>query len=181
MLLVLCVPALGGLYDAALYRAYRPKRYPCAAVFMAAACLILICTLHDDLLVVKGVLFSHLLILAAYCDALTGEIPNEIPLLLIAVGAIRCIPGDAFPGALAVSVPLLILACVFRDSVGGGDIKLMAACGWVLGVSGVIAGAVSGILFLAVTHVVRHKKSYAMAPYFAAGCFLAYFVRSDLH
>jgi leader peptidase (prepilin peptidase)/N-methyltransferase len=70
---------------------------------------------------------------------------------------------------------------VRQSGVGGGDIKLMAACGWILGPCGVAVGAFFSFLVLIPAYLFqwtkgkRHKMN-AMAPYFAAGCLFAFFL-----
>ena len=79
-------------------------------------------------------------------------------------------------GFLAMSVPLLVLACVLPGSIGGGDIKLMAAGGVVLGIAGiwnafVIAVMSAGVYvcFLLFTKKAERKTEIALGPFICMG------------
>lgn len=167
-------------FDYGLYRVYRLPRYPCAAAFSAAASLILAIALHGLSLTVKGIIFSQLIILAGYSDMETHQIPDALNLLTLLVCCISPNPLDSLGGFFTVSVPMLVLGLIFHGGVGGGDIKMMAACGAVLGPHGAIEGTViscAALLVSAAAHFIRTKtirRKNAMAPYFAVGCFIAY-------
>lgn len=83
--------------------------------------------------------FSCGLLVIAFVDIDTMTIPDRLLAYLIIPAVLLGLffPGVTFLsriiGIFAVSVPLYILAVVFEDSFGGGDIKLMAVCGFVLG------------------------------------------------
>ena len=131
---------------------------------------------------IQGLLFSQFLIACGYIDARVREIPDELVGLIFLVSLIRFNPRSSFLGMLLVSVPLWIIGTVIHGSVGGGDIKLFAACGAVLGPIGIIAGAVLSsftfLFFSLVRSLLRKKceKTYAMAPWIGSGCFTAFFL-----
>ena len=88
-------------------------------------------------LMVKGTLFGLLLLSAAVWDMRNREIPNLIPILLFLCGLIGFRPAASTAGLLLVGGPFLLAAVLIkRDgfAIGGGDVKLMGACGFVLGV-----------------------------------------------
>ena len=88
-------------------------------------------------LMVKGTLFGLLLLSAAVWDMRNREIPNLIPILLFLCGLIGFRPAASAAGLLLVGGPFLLAAVLIkRDgfAIGGGDVKLMGACGFVLGV-----------------------------------------------
>ena len=72
-------------------------------------------------------------------DFQTTEIPNSLIIIIaiFAICAILIFPAvtilDRVIGLFAISVPLLIVSLVVNGAFGGGDIKLMAACGFLLG------------------------------------------------
>ena len=128
------------------------------------------------IIVIKGSIFTFLLILAATCDAKTHEVPNFIPILILLDGLIFIQPVPAAIGFFAVSLPLLLIAILTGGGVGGGDIKLMAASGFFLGPEGVVIGTIIGMVFFLIVYLIfygKKKKMYAMAPYFGIGCFFA--------
>ncbi len=100
-------------------------------------------------LMVKGTLFGLLLLSAAVWDMRNREIPNLIPILLFLCGLIGFRPAASAAGLLLVGGPFLLAAVLIkRDgfAIGGGDVKLMGACGFVLGVW---PGLVQAVLSLA--------------------------------
>ena len=73
-------------------------------------------------------------------------------------------------------IHIVVAALVKEGSIGGGDIKLMGACGFVLGVKRSYIALMLG-LFLAVlfqtAYAKKEDKGFAMAPYLALGCLIA--------
>lgn len=129
------------------------------------------------IIVIKGLIFALLLIVAAYSDAKTQEIPDFIPILILLDGLIFIQPIPTAIGFFAVSLPLLLVAKITGGGVGGGDIKLMAACGFFLGPEGAVIGTIIGMVSFLIVYSIfygKKKKMYAMAPYFGIGCFFAY-------
>lgn len=139
-------------------------------------------------LLIKGIFFAVLLITAAVQDLKKREILNLIPLLLLLVGLIRIDPLDACLGFLLTGLPYL-LASVFVKrtdgfAIGGGDIKLMAACGFVLGIWGGIIQSVlsltlavtAGIIMALVRRKPFNEIQIPLAPCFCAGGIATYTV-----
>lgn len=116
------------------------------------------------------------------------EIPDLIPLALLPVGCIGItvytLPA-ALLGAAVTALPYFIAAVAVKRggfAIGGGDIKLMVGCGFVLGVwCGIvqsIAALTAAVLAGAIAAVVKKKKyreiQIPLAPCFCAGGILAY-------
>ena len=82
-------------------------------------------------------------------------------------------------GLICVSAFLEILFLVSGGSaIGGGDVKLMASCGLILGWKQIILAFLLGCIIGSVVHVIRIKISgagrvLAMGPYLSVGIFLA--------
>ena len=82
-------------------------------------------------------------------------------------------------GFFAVSVPLLIIYLVSKGrGIGGGDVKLMAAAGLLLGWKLALLALMAGCLYGSVIHIARMKISgegrvLAMGPYLSAGILTA--------
>ncbi|MDE6914018.1 MAG: prepilin peptidase, partial [Lachnospiraceae bacterium] len=82
-------------------------------------------------------------------------------------------------GFFAVSAPLYLLYIITKGrGIGGGDIKLMAAAGLLLGWKLAVIGFLLGCILGSVIHVVRMRLSsaehvLAMGPYLSAGIFIA--------
>jgi leader peptidase (prepilin peptidase)/N-methyltransferase len=125
-------------------------------------------------------MFVQLLLIAAVFDALTYEIPDWIHVLILLGGFVRMNPMDSLVGFFLISTLFLLLAMVTGGGIGGGDIKLMAACGFVLGSVGVVLATFFSIMLMLPVNfkwIFRRedrRREYAMAPYLAVGCFFAY-------
>lgn len=81
-------------------------------------------------------------------------------------------------GFFIISFPLLILFLGSRgQAVGGGDIKLMAVCGFLIGWQQIIMAFFIGCLSGSLYQLIKRKKTgtekaFAMGPFLSAGVFL---------
>lgn len=128
-------------------------------------------------------LCSSLLVLSVI-DARTREIPPGVNWFILALGAVRVFwhlsdwPQYA-AGFFAVSIPLLLILLISRGrGIGGGDVKLMAACGlflgWKLAILAFFLGCILGTLVhLPLMAAKKAGRVLALGPYLAAGVFLA--------
>ena len=117
-------------------------------------------------------------------DWRTYEIPFEINVFLLCLGIAATVIDrnnllSHVIGAVCVSgfLELLFLVSGGR-AIGGGDVKLMAACGLILGWKRILLAFLLGCILGSVIHVIRMKVSHAervlaMGPYLSAGVFLA--------
>lgn len=120
-------------------------------------------------------------------DWKTYEIPFAYNVFIFALGIIALIFDlthwyEYVIGFFAISLPLLLLFYVSKGTaIGGGDVKLMAACGMLLGWKLVLLGFVLGCIIGSVVHILRMKLSgekhvLAMGPYLSVGvCISALF------
>ena len=133
--------------------------------------------------VLYGLLFPAFLILSVI-DFRTYEIPLGINLFILALGVIRLCTDlsnwtQYVVGFGAVSVFLAMLYYVTKGrAIGGGDVKLMAACGLLIGWKLIIMAFLLGCILGAVIHVIRMKISgadhvLALGPYLSAGVVIA--------
>lgn len=131
-------------------------------------------------------MFMILLVITGSLDLMTRKINNLFPLLiaLLAVCRVVCDPScvwSRIAGCLIVSIPLLLLTLRF-GGLGGGDVKLTAACGLYLGVDSVLKGCFFAAVFALISYFIRflYKKecdqTFAFGPYLAAGFILASFL-----
>ncbi len=129
-------------------------------------------------------LMASALLVLSVIDFRTYEIPFGINLFILALGLVR-VATDAsniltyLAGLLAVSIVLAILYYATGGrAIGGGDVKLMAACGLLLGWKLIIMAFLLGCVLGAVIHVIRMKVSgegrvLAMGPYLSMGVLIA--------
>lgn len=128
-------------------------------------------------------LFSTLLALSVI-DFRTYEIPLGCNLFILALGLIRVATdvthwSDYVIGFLAVSVFLYLLYLVTGGrGIGGGDVKLMAVCGLVIGWKLILLAFLLGCVLGSLCHLIRMRISgaghvLAMGPYLSAGVMIA--------
>lgn len=122
------------------------------------------------------ILYGQALLFAAEYDRAFHIVPDYIPLLVFATGLADMQPVRALAGMALVPLPFLVAALAAEGSIGGGDIKLMAAYGFVLGASKGYAALGIGLLLAVLCEKLRGRQkgeSFALVPYLAAGCLLA--------
>lgn len=138
-------------------------------------------------LTVEGILYCLLtsaLIVLSVIDFRTYEIPVGINVFIALLGVVRVVTDLQnwllyLLGALLVSGIFYIAYLVtHRRGMGGGDIKLMAAAGLLLGAPKVFLAMLLGCVLGVVIHSIRMKVSsadhvLAFGPYLAAGVFLS--------
>lgn len=124
----------------------------------------------------RCILLCSLLIIAGVCDLMTYEIPDCMHFLIAIVGLIGFHPLPALLGAVLVPMPFFI-AALKTEKIGGGDVKLMAACGFALGVTAGVWMMIWGLFMALMWHTAfrREKQSLPLAPFLAFGGFLVMF------
>ena len=137
------------------------------------------------MLVFQLLAFVILLTYAALIDLRTRTIPDHIPVLIILIGLIDMELIPSILGLMIVPLPFFIMALLKENSVGGGDIKLMGACGFYLGLQAGYVASILGLMFAIIVHLVysvigskKMNKSIPLAPYLGAGCLIAHFIVS---
>ena len=129
-------------------------------------------------------LLTSALLVLSIIDFRTYEIPVGINIYILTLGLVRCAYDYSnflshVIGFFAVSVFLYLIIIVTKGrGIGGGDMKLMAACGLLLGWKLVILSFLLGCILGAVIHIIRMKVSkcdhvLAMGPYLSMGIFLS--------
>lgn len=124
-------------------------------------------------------LFSALIVLSVI-DFRTYEIPVGINIFILTLGLIRIVTDLSHwlsygIGLLSVSIPLLLIYLVSKGrGIGGGDVKLMAAAGLLIGWKLNVLGFLLGCILGSIIHVCRMKlsgegRTLAMGPYLAMG------------
>ena len=129
-------------------------------------------------------LFTSALIVLTVIDWRTYEIPISINIFILVLGGLKVVLDfnnffDYLIGFFIVSGFLLILYMVTGGrAIGGGDIKLMAAAGLLLGWQLIVLAFLIGCVLGSILHLIRMKVSgadrmLAMGPYLSAGLFIA--------
>ena len=124
------------------------------------------------------------LIALSVIDFRTYEIPVGINIFILTLGLIRIVTDyadwlDYAVGLLIVSGFLYIVHLVTKGrGIGGGDIKLMAAAGLLLGWKLILLAFVLGCIIGSVVHIARMKISgqghmLAFGPYLSVGIIIS--------
>lgn len=147
-------------------------------------------------LLVYMALVSLLIVISAI-DLKTMEIPNGLIIAGFIVGAIQLaataltgIFGNWFSymiGLFAGGLPLLLIALIAgfllkKEAMGGGDVKLMAFCGFIIGwklvipayLIGIVLGAAISVLLLALGRKKRGDE-IPFGPFLSLGVVLSVF------
>ncbi len=138
----------------------------------------------DKLLYLKAVIFIVSLIYASYIDIKTMTIPNGVHITILIAGLINISVAPAFLGLVVTALPFFITAMITDGGIGGGDVKLMGACGFVLGATMGILAAIIALSAQIIWYVIRKlqgkankEQVYPLAPFLALGSITAYLIK----
>ena len=156
--------------------------YHCISIILVSSLLIVF---GWSMELLKGIILLQILLYASVSDIQTHEVKDFISVLIFITGFIGVtlsnIPMMLFSG-LVIGGVLLICAMVSGNRLGGADVKLSAACAFLLGFSKSVAGLVIG-LFLAIicniyfSHKNKTKgKAFPLVPYLSIGFMAMYFI-----
>ncbi|WP_281420501.1 prepilin peptidase [Tissierella simiarum] len=136
--------------------------------------------------ILQGVLFSFLLMVASYTDIKKREIPDTICIFIALIGLLRFSFLNLF--GIIIAIPFLLGAVLKENSIGGGDIKVTASAGIVLGFWRGIYGLIIGLsllvlfyLFLVLISEIKKKQvarnlPMPLAPFLGLGFMIIYFM-----
>ena len=128
---------------------------------------------------VQAIVYLLLLLAASVTDLKKRVVPDLLCMLIALSAAISFRPEQLW--GIFIAIPFL-LAAVFCGGMGGGDIKLMAAAGLVMGLSAGIFATIVGLsLVLAYSVIVKIcKKTQVIAvplvPFLSVGCVAGYLI-----
>jgi len=169
-------------------------------IFIIFAVLVTLCTVRflfvgEAMWLALGlsIAVGGLLLGIAVIDFVTQEIPDFFHLMMIplAIAAIWVFPDVGFlprlAGIFVISVPMLSLALLVKGAFGGGDIKMMAVCGFLLGWQAalvaffiaILLGGGWGIVLLA-TGRGKKGQQIAFGPALCMGVFVALLWGADI-
>ena len=155
--------------------------YHCISIILVSS-LLIVFGWSTELL--KGIILLQILLYASVSDIQTHEVKDFISVLIFITGFIGAtlsdIPMMLFSG-LAIGGVLLICAMVSGNRLGGADVKLSAACAFLLGFSKSIAGLVIGLFVSVIVNLIIQKQKklknqpFPLVPYLSIGFMLMYF------
>lgn len=117
--------------------------------------------------------FCIILIAASIIDIRTRTVPDMIHILILLAGLPGIHPVRSVIGFIVVPLPFLAAAFLKPGSIGGGDIKLMAACGFFMGAVGGIQAMMAGLMLAVLVQGIllcRREEPFALVPYLTIGC-----------
>lgn len=135
--------------------------------------------------IIKFIIFAALLIYASVSDIKKREVSDAIPVMIVITGMIGITPArlpGMFIAAAVITIPQLIIVIRGPGRYGGADIKIMAACAFLLGlergIAAMIIGLTAGLLITIIIRLFQKKKiskeSFPVVPYLAAGNIIAF-------
>lgn len=164
-------------------------RYPAVELLNGLMWLICALVIGPVPFLPVALILSTCLLVVAFIDLDTYEIPDGINIFLLSVGVIwnvfALLTGDSILldniiGFFSVSVLLLLIAILSKGGMGGGDIKLSAVCGLILGWQNMLlaiclASVLGAAVMLPVFIIKKREKRTPIpfGPFLAAGIFLS--------
>lgn len=137
-------------------------------------------------MMVQAMLFPFLLIIVSACDIKNREIPDRLQAAIALLSLLHFSPWNLAGAFVALPYLLAALAGNGTGGIGGGDIKLAAAMGIVLGLPSSVAASVMGlsafIVYGLICSCVRRlmgkkgRTAHPAGPFLAAGAAAAYFM-----
>lgn len=134
-----------------------------------------------------------ILALIAAEDLRTMRIPNRMTAAMLIPAVLSCaaepelLIARRVIGCGAVSLPMFALTLAIPGSFGGGDIKLMAVCGLLLGIPRIFAAAFIAVVtgggyavWLLATGRAGRREQFAFGPFLAVGVMTALLYGTEL-
>ncbi|MHB1315054.1 MAG: prepilin peptidase [Christensenellales bacterium] len=160
-------------------------RYPLVELFTGFCFILILFVKGCSFLSIFIAAYASVLIAVAMIDFDTMTIPNGLLITLIPIAAAVCfIDRDVVIvsrviGFFSISLPMYLLTFLIKDSFGGGDIKLFAISGFILGWENtllaaflsVVLGGAAAFFILAIKK--QSKRHMPFGPYICIACFIA--------
>lgn len=149
---------------------------------------------NSIVLAIQGSLFATLLTYVSFVDLKMKLVSDYSVLALFAIGLITIIPNLLTEhysyclynllAAIIVPIPLFIGALVSSGGIGGGDVKLISAIAFTLGINKGVYALIVGLLLAVIIQLVivnikkldKKTTSFALVPYLAIGSIIFYVI-----
>lgn len=186
-LAVACVAALlGWLTALAILKKFGGRLQPLNIILSCVFSVLCAIRFGFGIEILQGIIFSLLLLFAANSDIRTREVSDSIS-IMIAITALIGVELATVPSmllaSLLITLPQLAIAMLKPGTYGGADIKIMAACAFLLGFSKGLFALVCGLFLAVICTVIARKirkqdvkESFALIPYLAIGCIIAFYI-----
>ena len=132
------------------------------------------------MLILKNIIFISTLIYAGIYDYKKRIIPDRVHVIIMISALLSQFSIiQSILGLLILPIPFIISIFFNEDSIGGGDIKLVGAIGFYLGLT---KGTLAMIIGLSLSTIVsllfkKHRNQLVpLAPYLATGSIIAFLI-----
>lgn len=145
--------------------------------------LLLFLLFGTSMTMLKGVLLADIFLYASVSDIKTRKVTDAVPLMIFLLGLVNVSPFTLLCRTITSLVffgVFILLAAIFKNRIGGADVKFIAACMLVTGFTKGFVGLISGLLLAVVGTLILNKKtktkdkSLPLIPYLSVGFFAAY-------
>jgi len=166
-------------------------RYPFIETITAISYVIIYFSYGISYSTLIGIVLTSLLIIIAAIDIDTMEILDRFQIMILFIAILNLFISplpliEHLFGFFIVSIPFYIIAYL-TGGIGGGDIKLIAVSGLLLGYKATIiafffASILGGLvaIYLLITKQKERKSLIAFGPYLCIGIYLAYLYGNQL-
>lgn len=185
LLIVGAVAVILGMYAAKRFQGNKKKTTLAFVGISIAVSALLLCFFGCAVSTVKGCLLMFILLFFSYSDIKTREVDDWLSVMIVLTAFIGTELADIplkLLAAVLISLPMLLIVIICHGkAIGGADLKLAAACTFMLGLirgtSGLIAGLTLGIIVTLIINMKKNKaEGFPLVPYLAAGFMAAYFI-----
>lgn len=156
--------------------------YHCISIVLVS---ILLIVFGWSMELLKGIILLQILLYASVSDIQTHQVKDFISVLILITGFIGVTLSDIpmmLLSSLFIGGMLFVCAVVSGNRLGGADVKLSAACAFLLGFSKSIAGLVIGLFLAIICNIYfsyKNKtkgKAFPLVPYLSIGFMAMYFI-----
>ena len=139
--------------------------YHCISIVLVSSLLI---AFGRSMELLKGVIFLQILLYASVSDIQTHEVKDFVSVCIFITSFIGVtfseVPGMLLSG-LAIGGVLLFCAIASGNRLGGADVKLSAACAFLLGFQKSVAGLIIGLLVSVIANLIIQKRNKTKNAY----------------
>ena len=155
--------------------------YHCISILFVSSLLI---AFGWSMELLKGIIFLQILLYASVSDIQTHEVKDFVSVCIFITGFIGVTFSDVLGmllSGLAIGGVLLFCAMASGNRLGGADVKLSAACAFLLGFQKSVAGLIIGLLVSVIANLIIQKRNktknqpFPLVPYLSIGFMLMYF------
>ena len=129
---------------------------------------------------VRGIVLCHILMVSSYADTKSRECDDWLSVMVLLAAFIgtdlSALPGMLAGGAFVGIITLLAFLCG-NKGIGGADIKMSAACAFLLGLERGVIGYMAGLMLFIIFNLFKGRhKGFPMLPYLSVSFMAAYFI-----